>query len=62
MRMHDMRTHTIISGKDAYDVLKTQIGSYLMYYNVIDADLDSCKEDTHKAAGEYFKNKEKNNE
>lgn len=61
-RMHDMRTHTIISGKDAYDVLKTQIGSYLMYYNVIDADLDSCKEDTHKTAGEYFKNREKNNE
>lgn len=32
-RMHDMRTHTIITGKDTYDVLKTKIGKYILYFD-----------------------------
>lgn len=32
-RQHDMRNHTIISGKDAYDVLKTKVGKYILYFD-----------------------------
>ena len=37
-RMHDMRNHTIISGKDQYDVLKTKVGKYVLYYDTIEND------------------------
>ena len=32
-RMHDMRLHTIITGKDQYDILKTQLGKYILYFD-----------------------------
>ena len=32
-REHDMRNHTIISGKDQYDVLKTKVGKYILYFD-----------------------------
>lgn len=58
-RMSDKRKHTIFTGKDYCDILKKQLGKYILYFNVVDACLDSCKENTPtKTAGEYFKNKE----